>query len=304
MTKMLTLPSSRPMAAREATLNALLKHATTGVTVFGPGRCTIPLDSEGLHAATAILEEGWLSLSATWDPGAAPASAWKALEQNAKLDGLAKITANGKPGGFGLKAELPQGGEVFARELDATLSGLAQVLAQGRTQDQEPEEEPADLAALCQTAGWPFEQKDVGALSVDLEVHAAPYRARLECVEGGGVRIAVPMIPCGEISEISREATAQTLLAVAGAVRMVRPAAGAPDGAETPGAWLEVCLSATTDAAWLDHALSALSVACGLCGRELTALRETELAERYLELRDRPLAALVRPGSQPGQGGA
>jgi hypothetical protein len=283
---------------QEEEITRALDKAMGSVNHQGAGRWDFPLRNGGLRQGGADRDGEWLALRASLNGEAAGASPWDLLRWNAVLAGPAKLVRGDGQGPTGLRAEMPLEGSDLGTRLAAACRGFQQALDLLEFTAPEPvgppgEAQGRELARLCADAGWPYREKDGGAVSVDLEVPEACYRARLEEGCTGEVDITASLIRGVELSAPSRDAMGELLLAAGGSVRMARPSAReAGDGAEV---LFEVRLTGEPAPIEVHHALAALSVACGLCGQEVDALRDRRLAERYLEVRGLARAPVSGP---------
>ncbi len=228
--------------------------------------------------------EDWLLIAARVPKGA-HVDAWRLLELNAAVSGGAKFVLDGR-GGAGLRAEVPLLHDVDLAErtrqcCDGLLAAAA-LLGGGECNAPAPGEADGSVetvAALCEEAGWPAEDRS-GRLSVKLAVSEAAGRATLDVAPGGGVRAITPLEvgDPGGWPPSCRTALGRLVLVAGRVVRMARPAWSSEDG--------KLCFMLSFDsppaAAELGHAFSALSVARRLCAREAVALRDEKVAAAYL----------------------
>jgi len=289
--------------SEEDNVAAALTKVAGPVTEKGAGRWSVSLWNGAVHPVEARLDDGWLALQAAgWDHRVAP---WDLLRANAGLTGLARFVLEEVPSVTTLQAEIPVGGDDLPAELEAACAGLRQALElepDAPAAPPSPPEDRPDLARLCAEAGWPFEERDGGTLSVELETADMPLRARLEDEADGGLRLQAALLQTQTLGSPGRQAVATALLATSATVRMVR-AYAAEEGDEVQTGF-EVRLSCAAEPATLDHALAALSVSCGLCVLEARALQEETLAQRYLEVRGYAPNSLSQLGCSSGAGGS
>lgn len=137
-----------------------------------------------------------------------------------------------------------------------------------------------DLARLCTEANWPFTPRAEGRLAVPLESGDVPATAIVVCDATRTIRVAVDVLQCDSLDDVSRRAMELLLGRLCDRLHLVR--AGVVIKEEPITVRLEVALDAWASAAELAHAFGVLSVACRWCGRELEALIETETAHEFL----------------------
>ena len=288
--------------SEEETVAAALAKVAGPVTEKAAGRWSVSLWNGAVHPLEARLDDGWLALqAAARDPQAAP---WDLLRANTGLAGLARFVLEEVPAVARLQAEIPVGGGDLPAELEAACAGLRQALeldSDTPAAPAPPQDRP-DLARLCAETGWPFEERDGGTLSVELETAGIPLRASIQDEADGGLRLQAALLRTRTLGSPGRQAVATALLATSATVRMVR-AYAAEDGDEVqPG--FEVRLSPAAEPATLDHALAALSVSCGLCVLEARALQQDALAQRYLEARGYAPDSISQLGCSSSAGGS
>jgi hypothetical protein len=243
-------------------------------------------------ALSARVEGKWLLLDAPLRH--AGVSRRDLLVLNGRLEGAAKVARPPSGGEPRLRAELPVPGDEeidFVPALAATFLGFRTALGwlHGARDEQramtEGQAMPIDSVALqrlCEGSGWAWSERSGARVAVALETeHGAPH-AELAHEPDGDLRVHVSvgaetLLPAPRADDPgTAEATERFLLAACGAVRMARAALD-----EGGRARFEVRLAADAASRQLEHALSALSVAWGLCARELLALQDPELARAF-----------------------
>jgi hypothetical protein len=142
--------------------------------------------------------------------------------------------------------------------------------------------EPPDLPALCTAAGWPFNRRNEGRITVQLE--ASDCYAQAILAWDDGLRATVSLHHAEQsFSASARQAIALMLLQLGGTIRAVRPAVDSESGHEIPV--LQAYLSPNPSPRQLDQILGALSVAVGLCQREVVLLSNEQMSLSYLSNR-------------------
>jgi hypothetical protein len=142
----------------------------------------------------------------------------------------------------------------------------------------DPEEKA--LAESIEEAGWAFERRSDGALSVDLETSRGPRRAFARRIEDGSVRVTARIGRFGPGEEHVLETAGLFLLRAFSGIRLARPAAEKEDD----GGYVldfEVALLGSPSGRAIDHALQALSAALFACGRETPRFRTERIASAY-----------------------
>lgn len=253
----------------------------------------------------ARIDDGWLVLEFPPPRGRAP-SPLRTLERNAELRGNAKHVLL-VDGSALLRAEVPveeafgRGAAGIAWQVREAVAGLVSAIAASTSCTSSTGEAPSDgggengasssdPGALCGEADWSYSERSSGRLHVDLDVAGgAFYQAAVER-DAGHIMQRVELLAEGDAAteSLAGSAIAALLLPVSGVVRMARAVSWESDAGRSWG--FEVQLPGTITVATFVHGLSALSVACGLCGREVRALaHDPELARLYLEIRHRRL---------------
>ncbi|MGB9620701.1 MAG: hypothetical protein ACPL7K_09835, partial [Armatimonadota bacterium] len=140
-----------------------------------------------------------------------------------------------------------------------------------------------DLAGLCREAGWEAIER-AGGVSVPLDVPGQAYFALVR--NGRRVLAEVPLLSLDGLSERSVVAVSVLLLTASWFVCVARPGIAVDADSVRKYARFEVAFDAVPSAEELDKALQALSVACRLCGREVRALQDADIADAYLAVRN------------------
>lgn len=272
------------------------------VRVVRPGLWTIDRPADIRLSIT--LFEDWLQLSAPVAGGhmhgpAVPRCAWDLLKTNAPLTGSAKIVI--PPGGDAVMAvrELWLASE-SASEADDADAMLRQMLREaiddfdeamgrlaGRGRERGRDAEPAALGEnalveMCGLARWPCNRRAEGRVTVQLDVPGSYALAMLHPGPRIRVVLELPLQP-RELSPLARQAIGTVMLQLAGHVRWVRASVLGDESAES--AVLESQLGPAAAASDLGEVLSAMSVAAGMSIRELPALADETIAEKYLTIR-------------------
>jgi hypothetical protein len=300
------LATPRPFPEDDDGLAAAVIKALSdcGLSVPATGSTDWQLSIAG-RRGSARVDDGWLVLEFPPPRGRAP-SLFRLLGRNVELRGNAKhvLLADGS---LRLRAEVPveetlgRGAAGVAEQVREAVAGLAsalgapssgtsspgEVTADGGAEDGAPSSDPG---TLCAEADWPHSERSSGRVHVDLDVPGGTfYQAVVGLVAGRIVQRVELFAEGGTGTEsLASLAIAALLLSTSGVVRMARAASWNSD---LGAAWgFEVQLPGTTTVGAFGHGLSALSVACGLCGREVRALAcDPALARRYIELRHRRL---------------
>jgi hypothetical protein len=137
-----------------------------------------------------------------------------------------------------------------------------------------------DIAQLCTEAGWPFTSRAEGRVAVPLESGDVPATAIVACDATRTIRVAVDILECEVLDNVSRRAIGLLLERLCDCVRLVRTAVVNKEEAVTVR--LEVALDAWATATELAYAFGALSVACRWGGREFEALQDAGIAKEFL----------------------
>ncbi|MGA2439506.1 MAG: hypothetical protein ABSH08_00985 [Tepidisphaeraceae bacterium] len=277
-----------------AALGAIAAEATEDRFGFWRVRC-----ADGFQL-TAILDDDWLQLRAPFAQDhlhgqAIPRCAWEVLLRNSLLPGAAKLVKAADRPAICATVELPLDieatGDASDNALQAQLSLSIDDLRQAtrrhpirdhRAAPRSGASEVPDLPALCTAAGWPFNRRSEGRIAVQLE--ASDCYAQAILAWDDGLRASVNLHRAEQsFSPSARQAIALMLLQLGGTVRAVRPAVDSESGHEIPV--LQAYLSPNPSPRQLDQILGALSVAAGLCQREVVLLSDEQVSLRYLSVR-------------------
>ncbi|MBN1421527.1 MAG: hypothetical protein JXP34_22330 [Planctomycetes bacterium] len=281
------------MTAIERDIAAALSAFVRDVVRQGPGCWAFFLGRSRRRPGSARLAGPWLILQTAPPPrGADPAAIVRTIERGSLLRGGARIVL-AADGGIILRADVAVEPDVPVRDrIEGACRGLRQalVILGGRppasrsipeASGSAPGGDPlAAVAAACDAGGWPHRRRSGGEVVVDLDVPGVFHQAVVEMGPNGAPLASVVLAPAEALgSPVRRVATATLLAAAAGQVPLVRPAVAA----ERPA--LAVGFAADPKPSEIVHALASLSIACGLCGREVASLIDEDLAERFLRIR-------------------
>lgn len=247
--------------------------------------------------AQAKMAGNWLEVTA---PLAAvePASlrAWPLLRLNASFDTLSRIAVAPLASTPHIRAELcldaqPHDEVSFGPRVDALLESVAHgrhlydewslhgQYSPQKVADADRAPSP-DLLRLCSEIGWACTERAGGPLTVPVGEGPSAFEATAEVVDSGYVCFTARLLDASGLSHASRRAIGILLLGVSAAVRSVKGVAWGDGKSEYAGV-ASVCGQAASGVA-LDRSLGALTVACGMVGREVLALRDKSLAREYL----------------------
>jgi hypothetical protein len=142
-----------------------------------------------------------------------------------------------------------------------------------------------DFATMCAEAGWQCVGGSDTAPRVNLQLSGRQVLALLEHDADGGLRASVELLRRhrATLTQASQEALALFLLTSSAIVRLARADVEEVDDSVAMG--FEVRCAAPCGVEDVGHALSSLSVACGMCDREVLALADDRIARLYLTLR-------------------
>lgn len=248
--------------------------------------------------------DGWLVLNAELSDAVAHLAkdaqgAWDCLRANRAFSGGAMIVFQPETGRLEAAAEILWSEDEADWEvhLAAAFQGMTQA---GHWRPLEELVETAaesdaslNLAELCQTAGWPGNERADGSVAVSLESQESVLLgngglALVEHDAARGVIARVEMLATKdtEMTPQIRLAVARMLLKAGGLVRFARPVTWESDSRVSDSrvkAGFEVVLGSAATPGRLTAALSALSVAWQLCGREVHALAFQAIAEAFLD---------------------
>jgi hypothetical protein len=264
-------------------------------------------------------EEGWLLYDApvhAGRPGACPGiDPERLLVWSGELSGGCKFAHAPERPLLRVRAELPAADPATERAaaVEAGFAAAAQRLglangaaavaaerlglgpdleaAQHRNASYEPAAHtPApDLATLCREAGWPFEERTDGSLSVDLGVRGIYLVATVE-PRGAGIALEAELATLPAPPGPCRSALLLLLLRANGAFRMARAVLRMPHGTlddardAAARVVLEVALPSMPGAGELSEAIAAIAVAAQRSALEARCVASDErLARAYLD---------------------
>jgi len=141
---------------------------------------------------------------------------------------------------------------------------------------------PGSLAALLKEAGWPYHERQGGALVADLETGGRFLQAEVES-RGAGARFRVTLYRHDGAGEREQQALCLYLFEANAALRYAR-AFFEREGAGI-AAGFEVRVPSAPTAAEAAHALAALSVAGRQCAREMGVFEDGAVAGIYRSAR-------------------
>jgi hypothetical protein len=284
------------MRTREFAINESLKKCAPLVQTIGRAKWDFILNNGSMLLVKAQADDEWLHLQAALEIDAAHAcDNWKLLQLNHQLDAGKFALSKGEETAH-LRAEIPLEDEVdLQRRLLEACAGfkVAAGCLHGEKSkeraklypligpDEAGEQKSAsELARICRDSGWQFTERSEGKLAVELEAVDGFYQAMIEEQPAGEVRVFVELARDESFGEWSRRALSAMLLRASGLVRFARAAISEDGGQEA--ALFEVMFQSLPSVVELSHALSALSIACRLCGREVTMLRDERIAKNYV----------------------
>jgi len=255
---------------------------------------------------TATLDDEWFQLRAPFAAAhlhgeAVPRCAWEALLRNGLLPGGAKLVTDPDHSVIHAALELPLdldatppaeiAGDALGNTLTAKINRAVDDLKQAarphlncnnRAARCHSTAEAAELPALCAAAGWPSAPRNEGRIAVQLEVPHGYAQAIVAWDDG--LRATVDLYRTEHsLSPSSRQAIAVMLLQLGGTARAVRPAVHSESGRDL--LVLQAYLGPHPSARELDRILSGLSVAAGMCQREIGLLSDEKISSRYLSAR-------------------
>lgn len=286
---------------REHTITTSLEKCGSTVTQAGHGQWTVALSNGTALHAVARVDDEWLLFDAPLQNGTpcgqiALGDAWRLLRWNAEMSGAKFAVLPGELTAR-VRAELPllDDDVHLPVRVRGACAGLKMASARFYgAQTEEQEDEPQTmlstgdvqdttfaLPCLCDEAGWPYTPRADGSLAVTLDTRGGFYQAML-VRHGRSVHVTVDLIVCGSLPQPCRDALGIVLLTVSGLVRMVR--ATAIERGDRIATCCEVTFTDSLSAAELGHALTACSIACRLCGQEVNALQDEEIARTYLDV--------------------
>ncbi len=283
-------------------VSASLANSASAIKQTAHQRWTLELTNGSPHAASARLDDHWLCLDIPLVDMDCPSDRQlrRMLTIQAGIDGAAKITLE-PDGSLSVRAEAPltddsdktrrisAACESIKSALDALASSRRQRGKKAIVIDDRPEAPDASnefsseaLADLCSQSGWtPFDGPS-GKPAVKIDSRLRTYNAILTPLSDAGVAIRVDVASTAGASESRLAALAEILLRACGVVRMVK--AYVCDRPDSHPAVFAVTLPGPVAQGELGEALSALAVACEICGNEISALQNEEIAQAYLSL--------------------
>ena len=250
--------------------------------------------------ARATLADDWLEVTVPLASEAelAPARVWSMLRLNGSLDTMSRVAvAPGKRTAH-IRAELC----VEARLLhdDVSLGPRVEALLESVGRGRHAYDEwwlygqdsvakapvswrgpTADFLHLCSEVGWPCVERDGGQWSIAIAEGSSACEAAVGVADAGPLHFTANLVNANGLSFASRGAIGVLLLGVSAVVRSIKGFAWR-DGEREYAGVAAVCGEPTSGTA-IDQSLSALSVAFGMVGREVLALRDEFLAREYLE---------------------
>jgi hypothetical protein len=257
-------------------------------------------------ALTATLENDWLRLRASFandriHGNAIPRCAWEVLLRNGLLPGGAKLVTAADRATVHAAVEFPLDREAISAVPiagDAAPDALKAQLCQSivdlrqaarrhsnsndRAACRNSAHKTVDLPELCTAAGWPFNRRKDSRITVQLETSREFAQAII--TGDDGVRATVELYRASKpLSASSHQAIAVLLLQLGGLSRAVRPAVCTDSGLHVPV--LQASLGPNPSPWELDRILAALSVAAGMCQREIALLADEQISNRYLSMR-------------------
>jgi hypothetical protein len=286
--------------ARTDAVSASLANGATAIKQTAHQRWTLELTNGSPHTASARLDDHWLCLDIPLVDMDCPSDRQlrRMLAIQAGIDGAAKLILD-SDGSPSVRAEVPltddsdktrrisAACESIKSALDALASSRrrsrkkAIVIDDGtQTPDAVDESACEALADLCSQSGWaPFDGPS-GKPAVKIDSRLRIYNAILTPRSDAGVEIRVDIAATVGASESRLAAIAEILLRACGVVRMVK--AFVCDEPDSQPAIFAVTLPGPVAQGELGEALSALAVACEVCGNEISALQNEEIAQAYL----------------------
>jgi hypothetical protein len=281
-------------------IEELLSELSRGARRTGRGAWRLTLRNGGPVRARAALRGRWLVLESPTRKRADqdPASF---LRAHALLPGAARaVLPRGERNVF-LAAEVPIAAGIDPRPWIAeALLGLTRysdALDAARGKDAErpapsPLPEPSreevgdtSIEEPLEEAGWPFERRSHGSLSVDLGVPHAAFRALVRRDERG-MRFASRVARLAPVDDESERALALFLLRAFAEIRLARPVIELGKSGEMSVSF-ETRLHASPSSVETDHAVRALAVAARTCGKEVSLFQSKRFASAYLRAFER-----------------
>jgi hypothetical protein len=290
---------------REQSIHEVLAGRAEPVTTRGRGKWELAVDGHPGRAIEVRLEDEWVWCRAPIPRAEKFNNVDDFIWRNPRLPGGCRVVFDPRHSDVHLREDIPvvDGIDVStacdraitdlvaARNVLAT-KGRPRTAGAGRPRPSRDVAERTDtLESICGAAGWRYAERDGGRGVVTLELAHGAVPARLDARGESNYRASAQAARYPALSEAGRRAVAVLMLTVNGIVRFVR--AGIEQSADGLSAFFERRFCELPSPAVLDAALSALSVACGLCGRELQALENDDVARQYLATRGMSLAPAV-----------
>ena len=291
-----------PVPVSMRTVQEALTSAGASVLPTSGGRIPFSLRNGSLLCGEAAISDHWISLHATPEDTADQAAdgkqMWSSLEQNGRMQSPVRLAVDYE-GRTSLRADIPsQIGDNIRQELveaceamkashgntAAQTGSVAASKATPGTNDQPKSSGETFLASLG-TAPWNLTLKG-DRVHADLDVPGQYVQARIQPREGDGFKATVLLLSTTDrLPDICRHAIALFLLTVSAMSRGVRPVAHEAADRIRIDCELDSRLRKNPQLD-LDRALSSLSVAVGLCAREVQALTNEVIAAAYVGARD------------------
>jgi hypothetical protein len=284
----------------ERRMEELLAELSHGARRTGRGAWRLSLRNGGPVRARAVLRGRWLVIESPTRKRADhdPASF---LRAHALLPGATRAVLPRGEKNVLLTAEVPAAVGIDCRPWIAeALLGLTRYsdaldgVREGNAERPAPSPLPAppceeagdtSLDGPLEEAGWPFEKRSHGSLSVDLGVPHGAFRALVRRDERG-VRLASRVARLGPVDDGSERALALFLLRAFAEIRLARPVLERGKGGETSVSF-ETRLHASPSSIETDHAVRALVVAARACGKEVSLFQSKRFASAYLRAFER-----------------
>jgi hypothetical protein len=296
---------SSPISSSNLSMANYLAQNFGAVRLAGSGRWEFNLMGTP-HRGTARMTEDWLLLDIEADISSTPIGLTDGiledmLHANTTFNGGVKYGLGEDALSVRLLAEIPlddQAGELSEwisqicegfQQAAGLIANTRQSAETPRTAEKIDEHESteqdgaADIKMLCKEAGWPCTQRADGLLALELDVSDAFHEALVDRADDNSFRLWVELVNAPFNSAASRSALHVMLLSACRAVRWAR-AAAVPVNGNRAYRW-EVDLGQAPAAWQLYRGLASLSVACGISAREVSALQDPTVAEKYLLLR-------------------
>lgn len=220
------------------------------------------------------------------------------LQANAGLRGPCKFTASASDGSFcrfdlplallrnRQEADLPSGSLVGQDPLEAWAAVVAAVATGTATKSDQPVPAAGELAAWLEKAGWPASVADE-EVRVSVSLPGLFRQIRLDCCGQQSGRLSCELTEITSWPAVCRDAALALAASANERLRLARFAAVASEQGEK--LYVEIDLTpAQIPGVWLGLAVEAMYAAIRLTARELTALRDPELAKWTLAAASAP----------------